>query len=95
MFSNEIYHNGWPNYHVGLERVVIADGHPLDMPLYQTTIADELKRGGYATHCVGKWDLGMQKWEYTLQTTGDLIPFMDIIMLLRTILIILSEATLT
>ena len=35
------------------------------MPLNQTTIADELKRGCYATHCVGKWDLGMMKWEYT------------------------------
>ena len=52
-------------YHMGLDRVVISDGHPLGMPLNQTTIANELKRGGYATHCVGKWDLGMHKWEYT------------------------------
>ena len=42
-------------YHMGLEKVVMAsNGHPLGMPLNQTTIADELKRGGYATHCVGK-----------------------------------------
>ena len=52
-------------YHMGLARVVISDGHPLGMPLNQTTIANELKRGGYSTHCVGKWDLGMHKWEYT------------------------------
>ena len=52
-------------YHMGLARVVISDGHPLGMPLNQTTIANELKKGGYATHCVGKWDLGMHKWEYT------------------------------
>ena len=35
------------------------------MPLNQTTVADELKKGGYSTHYVGKWDLGMHKWEYT------------------------------
>ena len=52
-------------YHMGLARAVISDGHPFGMPLNQTTIANELKRGGYATHCVGKWDLGMHKWEYT------------------------------
>ena len=52
-------------YHMGLARAVIADGKPYGMPLNQTTIANELKRGGYTTHCVGKWDLGMHKWEYT------------------------------
>lgn len=48
-------------YHSGLERVVIWDGHPLGMSLNQTIIADELKRGGNATRCVGKWDLDMHK----------------------------------
>ena len=53
-------------YHMGLGRTVISDGHPLGLPLNQTTIANELKRGGYSTHCVGKWDLGIvHKWEYT------------------------------
>ena len=52
-------------YHMGLARTVISNGYPFGMPLNQTTIADELKKGGYATHCVGKWDLGMHKWEYT------------------------------
>ena len=52
-------------YHMGLARAVISNGHPLALPLNQTTIADELKKGGYGTHYVGKWDLGMQKWEYT------------------------------
>ena len=52
-------------YHMGLARAVISNGHPFGMPLNQTTIADELKKGGYATHAVGKWDLGMHKWEYT------------------------------
>ena len=52
-------------YHLGLARTVISNGHPFGMSLNQTTIADELKGGGYATHAIGKWDLGMHKWEYT------------------------------
>ena len=52
-------------YHMGLARAAISNGHPLAMPLNQTTIADELKKGGYATHYVGKWDVGMHKWNYT------------------------------
>ena len=52
-------------YHMGLARAVISNGHPLALPLNQTTIADELKKGGYATYYVGKWGVGMHKWEYT------------------------------
>ena len=52
-------------YNMGLAHSVISNGFPIGLPLNQTTIADELKRGGYSTHCVGKWDLGMHKWEYT------------------------------
>ena len=52
-------------YHNGLARQVITNGHPFGLPLNQTTIANELKKGGYATHSIGKWDLGMHKWEYT------------------------------
>ena len=50
---------------MGLAHTVISNGFPIGLPLNQTTIANELKRGGYSTHCVGKWDLGMHKWEYT------------------------------
>ena len=52
-------------YNMGLAHTVITNGRAFALPLNQTTIADELKNGGYATHCVGKWDLGMHKWEYT------------------------------
>ena len=52
-------------YHMGLAHTVISNSHPFGMPLNQTTIANELKKGGYSTHAVGKWDLGMYKWEYT------------------------------
>ena len=44
---------------------MITNGHPFALPLNQTTIADDLKKAGYSTHCVGKWDLGMHKWECT------------------------------
>ena len=50
-------------YHLGLAKAVISNGHPLGLPLNQTTIAGELKKVGYTTHSVGKWDLGMHKWE--------------------------------
>jgi len=50
---------------MGLDWTVISNGHPFAMPINQTTIVDELKKGGYFTHCVGKWDLGMHRWEYT------------------------------
>ena len=52
-------------YRLGLARTVISNGRPSGLPLSQTTIADELKKGGYGTHYVGKWHLGMHTWEYT------------------------------
>ena len=52
-------------YHMGLARAVIGNGWPFGLPLNQTTIADQLKKGGYSTHIVGKWDLGMHEWAYT------------------------------
>ena len=65
-------------YNMRLAHIVISNGFPIGLPLNQTTIANELKRGGYATHCVGKWDLGMHKWEYTLTYRGFGIAFMVI-----------------
>lgn len=52
---------------MGLAHSVISNGFPIGLPLNQTTVttANELKRGGYAMHCIGKWDLGMHKWAYT------------------------------
>ena len=47
-------------YHMGLAHTVISNGRPFGMPLNQTTIANELKKGGYSTHSVGKWDLYAQ-----------------------------------
>ena len=52
-------------YYMGLAHEVITNGYPMGLPLNQTTIGNELKKGGYTTHYVGKWDLGMYKWEFT------------------------------
>ena len=41
-------------YHLGLAKTVISNGRPFGVPLTQSTIADELKKGGYGTHYVGK-----------------------------------------
>lgn len=35
------------------------------LPLNETTIADQLQAEGYVTHAVGKWHLGFFKWQYT------------------------------
>ena len=52
-------------YHLGLARAIVSNGRPFGVPLDQTTIADELKKGGYGTHYVGKWGIGMHTWEHT------------------------------
>ena len=67
---------------MGLEKVVTSNTPSWYAIINQTTIADKLKRGGYATHCVGKWDtqMGVHSNIYT----GDLIPSMATTMLLRT-----------
>ena len=41
-------------YHLGLASDVIHPGHPYGLLLNQMTLANELKKGGYATHIVGK-----------------------------------------
>lgn len=53
------------SYNLGLAAGVITNGHPYGLGLSEVTIVQHLKDGGYATHAIGKWDLGMHKWEYT------------------------------
>ena len=41
-------------YHLGLAHGVITNGHPYGLGLNEVTIAQHLKKGGYATHAVGR-----------------------------------------
>jgi len=51
--------------HTGLQHDKIRPLAAKGLPLEFTTIADELKDSGYATHMVGKWHIGHFKREYT------------------------------
>ncbi|XP_068703524.1 arylsulfatase B-like [Montipora capricornis] len=51
--------------HTGLQHLVLLPTSAYGLPLNFTTLPQKLKESGYATHIVGKWHLGYNKWEYT------------------------------
>ena len=51
-------------FHIGLQREVIHHLNPWGLLPNLTTLADELRSAGYATHAVGKWHLGFCKEDY-------------------------------
>jgi len=51
--------------HTGMQQFVLLPASPYGLPLNFTTLPQKLKESGYATHMVGKWHLGYNKWEYT------------------------------
>jgi len=51
-------------FHIGLQYKVVQPLNPWGLLTNLTTIADELKSAGYATHAVGKWHLGFCKEDY-------------------------------
>jgi len=57
-------------FHIGLQRNVIKPLNPWGLLTNLTTIADELKSAGYATHVVGKWHLGFCKEDYLPTSRG-------------------------
>ena len=44
-------------YHLGLTYSLIENGHPFGLSLEETIIPQQLKKGGYTTHAVGKTKL--------------------------------------
>ncbi|XP_065182555.1 arylsulfatase B-like [Sycon ciliatum] len=49
----------------GLAHTIITNGFDMSVPPEYDTLADELRGAGYATHMVGKWDIGMSHWSNT------------------------------
>jgi len=50
---------------LGLQNGVFNIEFPVSLTRQVSTISDEFQAAGYSTHCIGKWHLGMQSWEYT------------------------------
>ena len=53
------------NIRYGLQTQVIPNNKAYGLPLSEVTVADRLRALGYRTHAVGKWHLGLYRWEYT------------------------------
>lgn len=51
--------------HTGMQHFVLGPASPYGLPLNFTTLPQKMKELGYATHMVGKWHLGYNKWAYT------------------------------
>ncbi|XP_073242241.1 arylsulfatase B-like [Porites lutea] len=51
--------------HTGLQHLVLFPSSPYGLSTNFTTLPQKLKESGYATHMVGKWHLGYNKWEIT------------------------------
>ncbi|CAC5379758.1 ARSB [Mytilus coruscus] len=57
--------SGFYPFKSGLQNFVILPQAPSCAPLNRTLLPQKLKELGYATHMIGKWHLGMCKWECT------------------------------
>lgn len=69
-------------YHLQLAHGVIGDGCPYGLNLSETTLADQMKKAGYATHAVGKIDdlTESPNVKFTLTVTKILCRVLPLIM---------------
>ncbi|KAK3588140.1 hypothetical protein CHS0354_012198 [Potamilus streckersoni] len=63
--SRHAFMTGIYPYKSGMQHLVILPEQPYCSPLNLTFLPQKLKQLGYATHMIGKWHLGMCKWECT------------------------------
>ena len=54
-------------FHTGRQKRALKPLQPTGLDTSLTTLADQLKGLGYATHMVGKWHLGEQRIQYSTQ----------------------------
>ena len=50
---------------IGAAGGVITNGRPNALPLNVSTVADNLRSGGWRCLAAGKWDVGMHSWAVT------------------------------
>ena len=47
------------SYNIGTSAGIIDNGHPANMPLSESTVAESLAELGYRNYALGKWDCGV------------------------------------
>lgn len=50
---------------LGLQHEVHFNDQPYGLGLNEKTIGDHMRRGGYRTHLIGKWNMGLFEKRYT------------------------------
>eukprot|EP00045_Choanoeca_perplexa_P014076 m.163633 g.163633 ORF g.163633 m.163633 type:complete len:539 (+) comp16556_c0_seq1:375-1991(+) len=63
--TRSMLHTGRYNIRYGLQTGVIPNNKEYGLNLTETLLPEYLSREGYATHALGKWHLGLYRWDMT------------------------------